>query len=294
MVGLCLDIRMRMAHNVLLALLIIFESLNQVRLKVADIETLRDKVVIVTGASRGIGRAIAISFANQGCRVVLGSRSSDQLESVAEAVEAAGGTAAVVTCDVSDRDSAKALISVAADTFGSVDILVNNAGSNYIASVVLSDEDKWEDVLRVNTLGTYYCTKAALRFMMRAKWGRIINISSVAARGGAAHASAYAASKAAVNGLTMSVARETARLGITANCVCPWHVDTDLMNQAMEARGKMFGKTAEEYVAQIVADSPQRRLITSEEIANTVLFLASQHAEGITGQLINVCGGTSL
>ena len=289
-----LDVRVRIAPRARLAFSIIRGSINQAGLTVNDSDTLRNKVVVVTGASRGIGREISISFASQGCRVVLAARSSDQLEIVAKAVQAAGGTAAAITCDVSDRTSARALISGATQAFGSVDILVNNAGSNYICSVALSDDDKWEDVFRTNTFGAYYCTKAALRQMIRAKWGRIINISSVAATGGAAHASAYAAAKAAVNGFTMSVARETARFGITANCVCPWHVDTDLMTQAMQARGRMFGKTAEEYIARIVSESPQRRLITSEEVASTVLFLASQGAGGITGQLINVCGGTSL
>jgi NAD(P)-dependent dehydrogenase (short-subunit alcohol dehydrogenase family) len=146
----------------------------------------------------------------------------------------------------------------------------------------------------VNVFGTYYCTKEALRHMIRAKSGRIINISSVAAKVGVAYSSSYSATKASVIGFTKSVARETARLGITANSICPWHVDTELLHEAMANRAKMFGKSAEEYLQLIVDESPQRRLITAQEVAALALYLASPLAAGITGQAINLCGGAAI
>ena len=144
----------------------------------------------------------------------------------------------------------------------------------------------------VNVKGTYLFARAALRHMIRQKSGRIINISSVSAKVGAAYNSAYASSKAAMIGFTKSIARETAKVGITANAICPWHVDTELVHEAMAGRAKMFGKTAEEYLAEIVEHSPQQRLITAREVGAVALLLMSHEGRGITGQALNVCGGS--
>jgi len=135
-------------------------------------------------------------------------------------------------------------------------------------------------------------TQACVKHMIRQKGGRIVNISSVSAKVGAAYNSAYASSKAAVLGFTRSVARETAALGITVNAVCPWHVDTELVRESMGKRAKMFGKSAEDYLAEIVGHSPQRRLIEAREVAAMTVFLLSDDAKGITGQSLNVDGGT--
>jgi len=253
-----------------------------------------EKIALVTGASRGIGRAIACAFAREGAVVALAARNAEGLEKVADEIASEGGTARVLPCDVSDLDAVNSLVTEIAQEFGGIDILVNNAASNYVASVTMSNERRWEELFGVNVFGTYYCTKAALRHMIRAKSGRIITISSVAGKLGAAHGSAYAATKAAVMGFSKSVARETARYGITVNCICPWHVDTELMNEAMENRGRMFGKSGRELIGEIIAASPQRRLITPEEVAALSVFLASPAALGITGQSINICGGSAL
>lgn len=254
--------------------------------------TAPDKVVIVTGAGRGLGREIALTFACAGAAVVLAARTCHQLEEVRDAIVAEGGTALPIRSDVTDSQSVKHLIAETMEAFGRVDVLVNNAaGPNYIASAALSDDTRWKQMFDVNIFGVYLCSKAVLPHMIRARSGRIINISSIAGQAGAAFNSAYAASKAAVIGFTKSIALEVANLGITCNAICPWHVDTELMRDAMAARGAMFGKSADEYIAKIVSTNPQRRLITAAEIAGLALFLSSPAARGITGQALNQCGG---
>ncbi len=254
---------------------------------------LREAVVVVTGAGRGIGREIADRFAQAGAAVVLASRTEGELNEVAETIRADGGRALAVPTDVTDGSQVEQLRSIVLDEFGQIDTLINNAGTSYVANVVMSDDQRWRDVFETNVIGVYLCTKALLRPMIQAERGQIINIASVAGQVGAAYNSAYATSKAAVIGFTKSVAREVAGLGITANAICPWHVETELSAHTMEARGKMFGKTAEEYLAGLVTESPQRRLISTTEVAALAVFLASPDAQGITGQAINLSGGAA-
>ena len=252
---------------------------------------LREAVVVVTGAGRGIGREIAVRFAQAGAAVVLASRTEGELNEVADSIRANGGRALAVRTDVTDRSQVEQLRSIVLDKFGRIDTLINNAGTSYVANLVMSDDQRWRDVFETNVIGVYLCTKALLRPMIQAKRGQIINIASVAGQVGAAYNSAYATSKAAVIGFTKSVAREVAGLGITANAICPWHVETELSAHTMGARGKMFGKSAEEYLAGLVTESPQRRLICTTEVAALALFLVSPDARGITGQAINPSGG---
>jgi 3-hydroxybutyrate dehydrogenase len=254
--------------------------------------TLNGQVAIITGAGRGLGREIALKFARAGASVVLAARTCEQLNEVSQIITSEGGTALAVKTDVSDRASVKHLVAETMARFKRVDILVNNAASaNYISSLALSDDERWKKMFDVNVFGVYLCTKAVISHMIRAKSGRIINISSIAGQAGAAHASAYAASKAAVLGFTRAIALEVARLGITSNAICPWHVDTELMRDAMTARGAIFGKSTEDYLQQIIAHNPQRRLITADEVAGLALFLSLPEARGINGQALNQCGG---
>jgi NAD(P)-dependent dehydrogenase (short-subunit alcohol dehydrogenase family) len=250
------------------------------------------QVVIITGAGRGIGREIALMSAEAGASVVLAARSAEQLEAVAAEVTARGGQALAVPTDVTDANALTVLVNRTIEAFDRIDVLVNNAATNYVANLVMSKEDKIRGLYDVNVFPLFTLTKLVMRHMIRQKSGRIINISSVSAKVGAAYNSAYASSKAAMIGFTKSIARETAKVGITANAICPWHVDTELVHEAMAGRAKMFGKTAEEYLAEIVEHSPQQRLITAREVGAVALLLMSHEGRGITGQALNVCGGS--
>lgn len=253
---------------------------------------LSGQVVIVTGAGRGIGEAISLLSAESGATVVLAARSADQLEQVAAKITAAGGSALAVPTDLTSKASVDALVKTTAERFGRIDVLVNNAGTNYVANMVMSKEDQFRAVYELNVFAVFNLTQGVLRHMIRAKSGRIINISSVSAKVGAAYNSAYASSKAAMLGFTKSVARETAKIGITVNAICPWHVDTDLVREAMAKRAKLFGRNADEYLDEIRTHSPQQRLIEARECAALAVFLMSHDARGITGQSLNVDGGT--
>jgi NAD(P)-dependent dehydrogenase (short-subunit alcohol dehydrogenase family) len=250
------------------------------------------KAVIVTGAGRGIGREIALMAAEAGAAVVLVSRSGAQLEEVAARINQAGkGRALAYPADITEKTVADELIKATVERFGGLYALVNNAGANSIANLVMAKEDDFRGVYELNVFALFRLTKAAVRQMIRAKAGRVINISSVAAKFGSAYNSAYSSSKAAVLGFTKSVARETAALGITSNAICPWHVDTELVREAMARRARLFGKNADEYLQGIIEESPQKRLIEAREVGGLAIFLMSPEARGITGQSLNVCGG---
>ena len=252
------------------------------------------KVVIVSGAGRGIGREIALMAAAANAAVVLAARTRSQLDEVAAMIAANGGVAHVVPIDLSERHAAVELVKAAVDRFGRLDIVVNNAGATVIANTVMQKEDDLRAVYELNVFALIALTQSALRHMIRSRWGRIINISSVSAKYGPAYNGAYASSKAAALGFTRSVARETAALGITSNAICPWHVKTDFVDEAMSRRARMFGKTAESYLADIVAASPMKRLIDAREVAGLAVYLMSDFAGGITGQSLNVCGGAMM
>jgi 3-oxoacyl-[acyl-carrier protein] reductase len=250
------------------------------------------KTVIVTGAGRGIGREIAVMAAEANANVVLCARSRGQLEEVAAAIAAKGkGGVLSYPADLTETAVTDELVKATLAKFGGIYALVNNAGTNSIANLMLAKEDDFRAVYELNVFAVFRLTKAVVRQMIRQKSGRVINISSVAAKFGSAYNSAYSSSKAAVLGFTRSVARETAQLGITANSICPWHVDTELVRESMTRRAKMFGKSADEYLQAIIDESPQKRLIEAREVAALSVFLMSPEARGITGQSLNVCGG---
>jgi 3-oxoacyl-[acyl-carrier protein] reductase len=252
---------------------------------------LEGKVAIITGAGRGLGREIALRFALAGASVVLASRTQRELDATRSEVISAGGEALAVNTDVTKPEAVRHLVQETVDRFRRIDILVNNAAVSYVSSLLLSQDESWKHTFDVNVFGTYLCTKAALPYMIRAKSGRIINISSIAGKMGVPLNSAYAASKAAVIGFTRALAVELASLEITVNAICPWHMETKLMADAMTTRGALFGRSGEQHTTKIAAMNPQRRMITLEEVAGLALFLTSPEARGITGQALNQCGG---
>ncbi|MBL4685015.1 MAG: SDR family oxidoreductase [Nannocystaceae bacterium] len=252
---------------------------------------LAGQVHVITGAGRGIGLAIATMIAEAGGIPVLVARSEETIEAAAAALRARGLSAEAFAADIGDEARCTALVKHVVDSQGRLDGIINNAATNTVGNLVMSKEKDWRAVFDINVFALMRLTKLCMRPMIRAKSGRVVNISSVAGKIGAAYTSAYAASKGAVDAFTRSVAREVGKIGITANAVCPWHVDTEHLRAGMGKRAKLFGKTTEEYMAEIAATNPQQRILDPEEVAATVVFLLSNYARGINGQALNVCGG---
>ena len=247
---------------------------------------LNDKLALITGGGRGIGRAIALLFAQHGARIAVAARTLEQVEAVAQEI---GPRAIALTCDISNVESVSELF---ADL--KPDILVNNAGVAESAAFVNTSDELWHRHLAINLTGTFYCTRAALPAMLERGWGRVINIASIAAKTGAPYIAAYAASKHGVLGLTRSVAMEVATSGVTVNAICPGYVDTEMVERGVERITKRTGRSAEEARDMLKRMSPQNRLVTVEEVASLTLLLASEDGRGINGQGINIDGGTVL
>lgn len=247
---------------------------------------LKDKVALITGGGRGIGRAIALKFAAAGATVAVAARTREQVESVAQEI---GEKAIALVCDVADPQSVAEMF-----TELQPDILVNNAGIAESATLVQTTDELWQRHLAINLSGTFYCTRAALPSMLERKWGRIINIASIAAKAGAPYIAAYAASKHGVLGLTRSVALEVAASGVTVNAICPGYVETEMVARGVERITTRTGRSAEEALDTLRRMSPQNRLVTPEEVAALALLLASDEGRGINGQGINIDGGTVL
>ena len=250
---------------------------------------LNGKVTLITGGGRGIGRAIALAFAREGARVAVAARTAEQVEQVAAEI---GNGAIAVVCDVSDPQSVTQMFAQTQEHLGNVDILVNNAGIAESATLVTTSDDLWQRHLAINLSGTFYCTRAALPAMLEKKWGRIINVASIAGKAGAPYIAAYSASKHGVMGLTRSVAMEVATSGVTVNAICPGYVDTEMVSRGIDRITTRTGRSADEALESIKKTSPQHRLATPEEVAAVALLLASDEGRGINGQGINVDGGS--
>lgn len=239
------------------------------------------RVAVVTGGGRGIGRAIAVRLGQEGAKVAILYRSNDEeAEKAAGLVREAGGECEIFKGDVASSEDVEALFKGVAEAFGSVEILVNNAGVTRDNIALRMKEDEFDSVIQTNLKGTYLCTKAVLRGMVRARWGRIVNVSSVVGLVGNAGQANYAASKAGIIGLTKSIAREVAPRGITVNAVAPGYVETELT-----------GGLPDEVKDQIRSQIPTGRIGEPEEIAEVVAFVAGEGASYVTGQTITVDGG---
>lgn len=245
---------------------------------------------LITGASRGIGAAIAAALAADGARISLVARDAARLAQVAAQI---GGPdrATPIVADITRADAVREAFAAARGQLGPVHILVNNAGQAASAKFTDTDEALWNRLIGVNLTGTYLCTREAVPDMLQTGFGRIVNIASIAGLRGAAYVSAYVASKHAVIGLTRALALEYATRNITVNAVCPGYTDTDMVRYAVENIKAKTGRAESEVLATLTATNPQRRLIAPAEVSNAVLWLCRPGTESVTGQSIVIAGG---
>jgi len=239
------------------------------------------KNVLITGGSRGIGRAIALKMASLGGNIVINyTRNEEAARQTAKEIEALGGKAMLVQCDVGSYQQVDAMIQQIRESIGDVDILINNAGITRDNLLMRMSEADWDDVINTNLKGVYNCTKAVIRPMMKNRYGKIINVSSVVGLTGNVGQSNYAAAKAGIIGFTKAMAKELAPRKINVNAVAPGFITTD-----------MTEVLPEELKNKILSNIPMNQFGTPEDVAEAVAFLASERARYITGQVIHIDGG---
>jgi 3-oxoacyl-[acyl-carrier protein] reductase len=238
------------------------------------------RVALVTGASQGIGHACSLALARQGATVAVAARNREKLDALVAEIAAAGGKAAAYVIDVADEDQVKAGIKSAIAQFGKIDILVNNAGITRDQLVMRMKRADWDAVLSTNLTSAYLCIQQVIPSMLKQRWGRIINITSVFGQIGQAGQANYAASKAGLIGLTMAMAREVASRNITCNAVAPGFIETS-----------MTAALSEEFKQTAIKTIPLGRVGSPNDVASAVTFLASEEASYITGHVLNVNGG---
>jgi 3-oxoacyl-[acyl-carrier protein] reductase len=242
--------------------------------------SLTGRVALVTGASQGIGRTVALRLAKEGATIAAAARNQEKLNELVAEITAAGGKAAAFALDVADEEQVKSTVKVAIAQFGKIDILVNNAGITRDQLVMRMKRADWDAVLQTNLTSAYLCIQSVIPSMLKQRWGRIINITSVFGQMGQAGQANYSASKAGLIGLTMAIAREVGSRNITSNAIAPGFIET-----------AMTAVLSEEFKQTAVKQIPLGRVGTSDDVASAVAFLASDEASYITGHVLNVNGG---
>lgn len=252
---------------------------------------LPDKIAIVTGASKGIGRAIGLRLAKEGANVVIADVDKDEGKKVAQMIREMGRDCLAVKCDVSNVQEVEGMVEKTMQKLGRIDILVNNAGVSSMAAMVELEEKDWDFNMDINAKGQFLCSRAVAKHMIKQKSGKIINNASLAAKRGARFLAHYSASKFAVLGLTYTMAIELAPYNITVNAVCPGIVETDMIRREWKWEGDIRGMTPDEVRNEVLGEILLGRLCQPEDVAGAVAFLASKDADYLTGQSINVNGG---
>jgi NAD(P)-dependent dehydrogenase (short-subunit alcohol dehydrogenase family) len=253
---------------------------------------LRGRRALVTGGGRGIGRIVALDLARAGVDVAVSARTRSELEQVAGALRERGVKAVALSADVARLEDVRELFRAAREALGGIDILVNGAGVAPSALVARTSDEQWRAAIETNLCGTFYCLREALGEMVERGWGRVVNVASIAGKTGYPYIGAYAASKHGVLGLTKCAALEVAAKGVTVNAVCPGYVDTPMTDTSIARIVEKTGLPAAEMRKRLEDMSPQKRLMTSEEVSALVLFLCGDAARGITGQALSLDGGT--
>jgi 3-hydroxybutyrate dehydrogenase len=253
---------------------------------------LRGRRALVTGGGRGIGRAVALELARAGAEVAIASRTLAEVRQAADEARTLGVRAAAFAADVARAEDVKALFRDARETLGPLDILVNGAGVAPSALVHRTTDEQWRAAIETNLSGVFYGLREALPEMAARGWGRIVNVASIAGKTGYPYIAAYAASKHGVLGLTKCAALEVADRGVTVNAVCPGYVDTPMTDASIARIVEKTGAEAGQIRKRLEDMSPQKRLMTVEEVAALVLFLCGEEARGITGQALSLDGGT--
>jgi len=243
-------------------------------------EGLKDKVALVTGGANGIGKAIVMELAHQGCHVAVADVDLDGAQNVANEVESVGRKSVAIKADISNVDDVKSMINKTIEAFETIHVLVNNAGITRDNLLMRMKEDEWDSVLRINLKGAFLCTQNVIRSMMKNKFGKIINISSVIGMMGNAGQANYAASKAGLIGFTKSVAKEVSSKNIQVNAIAPGFIETEMTRDLPQDVKDLY-----------LANIPARRAGSPGDVARVVTFLASSASDYITGQVIRVDGG---
>ncbi len=250
-----------------------------------------ERTAVITGGGRGVGAAIAARLAKAGASVLVTSRTSGQVHDVAARLSAEGHVAHAETCDVGDHASIERLAAVAAERLGRVDILVNNAGIATAAAVHKTSLEDWNRMFTVNATGAFLCLKAFLPGMLDRRWGRVVNVASVAGLSADRYMGAYAASKHALMGLTRAAAAESAEHGVTVNAVCPGYLATDMTKETIARIVAKTGRSEAQALEALLQMTRQKRLIDADEVAAAVAYLCTDEARGVNGEALVIDGG---
>jgi 3-hydroxybutyrate dehydrogenase len=256
---------------------------------------LKDRVAIVTGGGAGIGRSVCLNMVKEGAKVVVADINQETAQETANTIAKEGGDAMALQMDVTRKTDVQAMAAMALKTYDKIDILVNNAGTDIKGAITELTEKTWDTLVNINLKGVFLCTQAVSHTMIERRYGRIVNISSMAGKTGEPLTSPYCATKFGVIGFTQSIALELGKHNITVNAVCPGPVDTDLIRQSVAQSAKIKGMAPEDFLREFfINPTPLGRIAQPVDIARAVIFLASDEAEFITGSTLNVSGGREM